>query len=88
MLIPPSTNALLQLLNQEMIINVKAAYAGKTFVLLDAATDTNKEIASLEEKHVLAPSLPLTHPWSLIMTQMILRPQTHLYTLHPCYRIL
>ena len=49
--IPPNTTGLVQPLDQ-IIINVKAAYARKTFILLNAATDTYEEIATMEEKCV------------------------------------
>ena len=58
--IPPNTTAVLQPLDQ-VIANMKAAYARKSFALVDAATDMQQEIAALEEKHVLALLLP-PHP--------------------------
>ena len=54
----PNTSALIQPLD-EIIANLNAAYARKTFAILNTATDIHKEIATMEKEHALAtPSSP------------------------------
>ena len=60
---PPNTTSLLQPMDQEIIANVKAAYACKTFTLLDKATSSIEEdieviLAQASTSTHAAPPLP------------------------------